>query len=193
MEHVPCSASEVEESDTCFSIDLFGMNELKATSPIMKQVNVNGKPMNFQVDTGSSFTIMGYDKYEDFKDKYGLGQLKSVVAFPRTFTGEEVKMKGQVTVQVNIDQFSKKLSIWLLHVKALYYWVEIGLVKSIQTCITFSQWNIKRRVKIDKANLMHISFHMCFSQVNELDPVCCNLNCILVVSYLNITLVSHIY
>ena len=39
----------------------------------------------------------------------------------------------------------------------------------------------------------YISFHMCFSQVNELDPVCCNLNCILVVSYLNITLVSHIY
>ena len=38
-----------------------------------------------------------------------------------------------------------------------------------------------------------LSFHMCFSQVNELDPVCCNLNCILVVSYLNITLVSHIY
>ena len=111
LEHIPCSASEVEESDTCFSFDLFGMNELKATSPIMKQVNVNGKPMNFQVDTGSSFTIMGYDKYEDFKDKYGLGQLKSVVAFPRTFTGEEVKMKGQVTVQVNIDQFSKKLSI----------------------------------------------------------------------------------
>ena len=44
-----------------------------------------------------------------------------------------------------------------------------------------------------KAMKSHISFHMCFSQVNELDPVCCNLNCILVVSYLNITLVSHIY
>ena len=42
----------------------------------MKQVNVNGKPMNFQVDTGSSFTIMGYDRYEALRDKYGLGHLK---------------------------------------------------------------------------------------------------------------------
>ena len=25
---------------------------------------------------------------------------------------------------------------------------------------------------------------MCFSQVNELDPVCCNLNCILVVKFI---------
>ena len=141
MEHIPCSTSEVEESDTCFSIDLFGINELKATSHIMKQVIVNGKPTNFQVDTGSSFTIMEYDKYEDLRDKCGLGQLKSVVAFPRTFTGEDLNMKGQVIVQVNIDQFSKKL-------------VEIGLVKSIQTCITFSQWNIEQRVKINKANLM---------------------------------------
>ena len=39
----------------------------------------------------------------------------------------------------------------------------------------------------------YVSFHMCFSHVNELDPVCCNFNCILVVSYRNITLVSHIY
>ena len=29
LEHVPCSISEVEESDICFSIDLFGINELK--------------------------------------------------------------------------------------------------------------------------------------------------------------------
>ena len=47
--------------------------------------------------------------------------------------------------------------------------------------------------KFDLFIFFYISFHMCFSQVNELDPVCCNLNCILVVSYLNITLVSHIY
>ena len=65
------------------------MNELKAPLPIMKQVNIDGKPLSFQVDTGSSFTIMGYDKYEHLRDKYGLGQLKSVVAFPRTFSGED--------------------------------------------------------------------------------------------------------
>ena len=34
-----------------------------------------------------------------------------MAVFPRTFTGEEVKMEGQVTFQVNIDQYSKKLPI----------------------------------------------------------------------------------
>ena len=68
LEHIPCSTLEVEESDTCFSIDLFDMDEFKATSPIMKQANINGKPMNLQVDTGSSFTIMGYDNVGRFSD-----------------------------------------------------------------------------------------------------------------------------
>ena len=129
-------------------------NRAKPKKPIMKQVNVNGKPMNFQVDTGSSFTIMGYDKYEDFKDKYGLGQLKSVVAFPRTFTGEEVKMKGQVTVQVTINQFSKKLSLLVAPCKGPVLLGRDWISEITPNMYNFSQWNIKRRVKIDKANLM---------------------------------------
>ena len=42
-----------------------------------------------------------------------------MVAFPRTFTEEEVKMSGQVIVQVNIDQFSKKLPILVAPCKGL--------------------------------------------------------------------------
>ena len=68
----------------------------------------------------------------------------------------------------------------------------IFAVKSFQTGL--KPYVNRSTEKTDHSNFFfYISFHMCFSQVNELDPVCCNLNCILVVSYLNITLVSHIY
>ena len=33
-------------------------------------------------------------------------------------------------------------------------------------------------------NSKEISVYRCFLQVNDLDPVCCNSNCILVISYL---------
>ena len=111
MGHISCHIPELKESDTFFSIYLFDIDELKATLPIMRQVNINGKHLSLQVDTGSSFIMVGYDKYITLKEKYNLGKLKPVIAFPRTYTGEEVKMNGHVTVQVNIDQFSKKLPI----------------------------------------------------------------------------------
>ena len=49
------------------------------------------------------------------------------------------------------------------------------------------------QIYLQKTMMRIISLHMCFLQVNELDPVCCNSKCILVVSYLKVTSVNHIY
>lgn len=74
---------------------------------------MNGKDIHFELDTGASFSVMPFDKFRasfpDVKLTPSKIKLKSA-----TYTGEELKIVGQVVVKVTYGERTYKLPLQII-------------------------------------------------------------------------------
>ena len=83
---------------------------LRATLPVgfTTRLEVNGKGVNFQIDTGASLTVMNK---ENFDKLFGSLPLQTSHKQIKTYTGEVVSVHGEVTVSVRSNEVEKELKL----------------------------------------------------------------------------------
>lgn len=98
-ESTPPQDSEEEEEQADY---LMALKE-KPHGPIVATVELNNFPVQFEVDTGASRTVIGEDCFNKIQAAApGLALRPSEVVL-RSFTGEKVEVKGKTTVNVNYE------------------------------------------------------------------------------------------
>ena len=146
----------VESSDE-YSHTLFQLGS-SSSSPVMVEIQVNQKPLQMQIDTGVSVSIISYTIYSSIWDNPPT--LNSSQAKIRTYTGEEIEVLGRITPQVSYKGKERNCLCSLLKVMDLLSSVVTGYSTSYLTgkkLTTFSQY-------IRKYTLYSISIPMFFVQ-----------------------------
>ena len=81
----------------------------KNVPQFMVQVQVNDRPLNMEIDTGASFSIIPFKQYE----KYKLGELEPTDLTLYTVTGDKVKVFGKCKVTVKYHEKSYELYLYV--------------------------------------------------------------------------------
>ena len=109
----------------------------RGTHPIKVKLQIQGKPVSMEVDTGAAVSVVSEDTYKElFFDL----PLKIASVCLKTFTGEQIPILGEIAVEVCYQQHCHQLSLivvkgkghslfgrdWLMHFQL--DWKTIGLV-----------------------------------------------------------------
>ena len=77
--------------------DLFTISTVKSNKPLVTELFINEKSINFQIDTGASLTVMSR---KIFEDNFDIPLVKTDKTL-KTYTGESVNIIGEVHVNVH--------------------------------------------------------------------------------------------
>ena len=123
-------------------VSLFAIRETTGNPTIQVEVKVNHKPLVMQVDTGAAVSLISE---EEMKSKFPGAQLKPSPLLLKTYTGEVMKVLGELIVAVEYKQQGPKhLSLvvvrgkgpclfgrnWLHHIRL--DWKSIASIQSVQ-------------------------------------------------------------
>ena len=89
---------DTEEKD---EYGLFTITSTKSRNPILATVEVDGKSLTMEIDTGASFSVISYNTYDhNFKSI----PLKDTKISLKTYSGEHLKIHGIVEVEVRYEE-----------------------------------------------------------------------------------------
>ena len=99
-----------EQTDSTVEEHEWRVLTLKHTSspPILAQVQLSGKEVTMEVDTGALASLMSVQQWKSLGIPNDLDPVRCTL---RTFTGESVAVLGQVQVQVRYQQQEKTLPL----------------------------------------------------------------------------------
>ena len=75
----------------------------KSPSTYKVNVTVNGFPIDMELDTGASLSIMSEEMFAKLHSNGKLPKLQNTETALRTYTGEEVKQRGSLNVMVSYE------------------------------------------------------------------------------------------
>ena len=92
--------NEIEEEDDNYGIYSLGKEQAE---PYVVDVLVSNESLKMEVDTGAAVSVMNEDTYTLLKKKHPNLQLKESKVRLNTYTGEQVKVLGQVETSVKYE------------------------------------------------------------------------------------------
>ena len=131
------------DSDTDSELPLFKIKDSsKAVHPITVDMEISGKALNMEVDTGAAVSIISKATYQKL---FSQVPLKSASIRLRTYTGDPITVEGKMITQVKYGSQRKELSLivvkgdgpslfgrnWLDHFQL--DWKTIGLA-TLESC-----------------------------------------------------------
>ena len=99
--HTVTADSDSHASDDEGEYELFSI--YSSNPPVHLDVIVNEKPVNFQLDTGAGVTIINYS---DFISRWGCTKLNASKVTLKSYSGDKIKVRGEVDVKVQIEEQS---------------------------------------------------------------------------------------
>ena len=132
-EHTNWVENESEDSDSDLTVHKIAAH---STRPITVKLEIQGKPVVMEVDTGAAVSVISEETY---KGLFSNLTLKEAPMGLKTYTGERIPVLGEVVVEVSYQQQNHQLSLivvkgkghnlfgrdWLMHFKL--DWKTIGL------------------------------------------------------------------
>ena len=100
--HVLEGEREMEEDCTTGTYSMFVFGS-QCSSPYRVNVSINGKPLQMELDTGASLSVMSDKMYQELWGDNKQPPLVKEGVVLRTYTGEEVKPKGSAKVMVSYE------------------------------------------------------------------------------------------
>ena len=99
------------------TIETYSMLSFGSTcsSPYRVNININGKPLNMEIDTGASLSVMSDTMYQELWGEGGQPSLVKKGVVLRTYRGKEVRPEGSAAVRVSYE--GKEYQLPLLVVK----------------------------------------------------------------------------
>ena len=80
----------------------------KSTHPIKVKLEIQGKPVDMEVDTGAAVSIISEETY---KKLFPNLNLQKVPIGLKTYTGESIPVLGEIVVEVKYQKQSHQLSL----------------------------------------------------------------------------------
>ena len=77
-----------------------------STKPIRVEVQINGKPLSMEVDTGAAVSLISYKKLKQVLPRI---KIKKTMVVLRTYTSEAIPVRGEV--QAMVTMVSKRRSL----------------------------------------------------------------------------------
>ena len=87
------------------------------TNPIFKEVHMNFLPIKMELDTRASLSVITHSPYEKIKDSSYIEPLQPTTVRLRTYTGETIRVLGQVPVKVRYGQIDYQLTVLVVEGK----------------------------------------------------------------------------
>ncbi|KAI7797170.1 hypothetical protein IRJ41_014565, partial [Triplophysa rosa] len=103
--------TESEESDETFTLACVKTDELKKVKPFTVELHVDGKLVKFEIDTGSSVSLMTEEKFKVIWKDTVSPKVKTTKVKLKTYTGEPLEVIGVADVQVKYQQQEKKMPL----------------------------------------------------------------------------------
>ncbi len=82
--------------------------------PIRVNVHINGMPVEMDMDTGASATIISNSTYLQLKQEYRIQELERGDIRLKTYTGEAIQVLGKVKVQVSYNNCNLNLGVYVV-------------------------------------------------------------------------------
>ena len=103
---------EIEKKDAKEVEEFFHIHNRTATKPYIVNLTVNGKEIQFEVDTGSGVTVVNQETYyEHFKQK----RLEKCDIILKSYTGEQIPVVGMLHVDVEYrDRKGENMKLMIL-------------------------------------------------------------------------------
>jgi hypothetical protein len=99
---------EQEQQEEVYTMFQLGS---KRVDPLYTTLLINNKPLRMEVDTGASLSVVSEGTYRQLWEKEEAPRLQPSKAKLRTYTGEEIMVKGTILVEVEHDGEQKQLSL----------------------------------------------------------------------------------
>ena len=93
------SYGKAHKRQTTHSVDVFGIDSSKA-SGLTKQVNVLGKTLDFQLDTGAAISLLSKPQWEEL----GFPTLEPTDISPTNFDGSVIETLGELRTEIVIER-----------------------------------------------------------------------------------------
>ena len=81
------------------------------SQPIQVTVKLNGIDATMEVDTGAALSVISEQTYKTLFTTASVPRLEASTVQLKTYTGEEIKLSGQTTVDVSYKNQVKKLGL----------------------------------------------------------------------------------
>ena len=94
-----------EDSDESVDVYMVGKS---STKPIRVDVQINGKPLLMEVDTGAAVSLISYKKLKQVLPRI---RIKKTTVVLRTYMSEVIPVQGEVQVMVTYGEQKKKLTL----------------------------------------------------------------------------------
>ena len=96
-----------EDSDGSVDVHIVGKS---STRPIRVEVQINGKPLLMEVDTGAAVSLISYKKLKQVLPRVVIKKTNVVL---RTYTSEVIPVRGEVQVNVSYGEQKKLLTLYV--------------------------------------------------------------------------------
>ena len=102
---------EDESSDTPYSEPMFNVSGRELAPPIVVTVDINNAKLEMEVDTGASASIISNQTYTQLWPEPQRPRLQQSTKKLRTYTGEQLKLEGYITVEVSYGSQTQSLPL----------------------------------------------------------------------------------
>ena len=101
IQYLQKERSQMEVTEDKDEYDLFTITSTQARKPILTTVEVYGKSLTMEIDTGASFSVISYNTYDNNFKSIPLEDTKISL---KTYSGEKLKIHGIVGVDVRYEE-----------------------------------------------------------------------------------------
>ena len=103
------TGQQEKDSDTDSELPLFKIRDSsKVAHPLTVDIEINGRALNMEVDTGAAVSIISKTTYQKLFSEI---PIKPASLRLRTYTGEPIDVEGEMTAQVKYASQTKELGL----------------------------------------------------------------------------------
>ena len=94
------NSTDADDTPENATYDLFAVSGQATTPPLTVQLQVDNAPLEMEIDTGASISLISQDTYTKLWSTQQRPELKPSTQKLRTYTGEQLEVQGYLTVDV---------------------------------------------------------------------------------------------
>ena len=103
------TGQQEKDSDTDSELPLFKIRDSsKVAHPLTVDIEINGRALNMEVDTGAAVSIISKTTYQKLFSEI---PIKPASLRLRTYTSESIDVEGEMTAQVKYASQTKELGL----------------------------------------------------------------------------------
>lgn len=103
--------NESDEPEQTFTLACLMSDVLKKVKPLTVELQGDGKPVNFEIDTGCSVSLMNEGMFMDIWKDSEAPKIRPSKIKLKTYTGEPVEIVGVADVHVKYKQQEKEMPL----------------------------------------------------------------------------------